>query len=56
MLNQLTFKLALLAAFIQEEVDLIAPFKNLLNIINNNNGALQDLIKNNNNNLNLKNP
>jgi hypothetical protein len=49
-------ELALLAAFIQEEVNLIAPFKNLSNIINNNNKALQDPIKNNNNNLNLKNP
>jgi hypothetical protein len=50
------FKLASLTAFIQEEVDLIAPFKNLSNTINNNNKALQDPIKNNNNNLNLKNP
>jgi hypothetical protein len=49
-------ELASLAAFIQEEVDLITPFKNLLNIINNNNKASQDLIKNNKDNLNLKNP
>jgi hypothetical protein len=56
MSNQLTSELASLAASIQEEVDLIAPPRNLSNTINNNNGALQDLIKNDNNNLNLKNP
>jgi hypothetical protein len=49
------FKLASLTASIQEEVDLITPFKNSLNIINNNNKALQDLIKNDNNNLNPRN-
>jgi hypothetical protein len=42
-------------AFIQDKVDIITLRKNSSNTINNNNKALQDLIRNNNNNLNLGN-
>jgi hypothetical protein len=55
MSNQLVSILGSPAAFVQDKVNMITLRRNLSNIINNNNGALQDLIRNNNNNLNLRN-
>jgi hypothetical protein len=55
MSNQLVSILGSLVASIQDEVDIITLCKNSSNTMNNNNKALQDLIRNNNNNLNLRN-